>query len=93
MYIRTAISSFSCGILGRPLATRRFILALIPSRTQSANRLRSSFFNHTHQLSLIPSEEESGKLLNLLSLVGTPVQGVLTKMDILRAPLIEEGRK
>lgn len=46
-----------------------------------------------NQLSLIPSEEESEKLLNLLSLMGTPVQGVFTKMDILRAPLIDEGRK
>ena len=27
------------------------------------------------QLSLIPSEEESEKLLNLLSLMGVPVQG------------------
>lgn len=45
------------------------------------------------QLSLIPSEEESEKLLNLLSLMGVPVQGAFTKMDILRAPLIDEGRK
>lgn len=37
------------------------------------------------QLSLIPSEEESEKLLNLLSLMGMPVQGAFTKMDILRA--------
>lgn len=47
----------------------------------------------TNQLSLIPSEEESEKLLNLLSLMGTPIQGALTKMDILRAPLIDESRK
>ncbi|MBK4841304.1 transposase [Enterococcus faecium] len=46
-----------------------------------------------NQLSLIPSEEGSEKLLNLLSLMGTPVQGAFTKMDILRAPLIDEGRK
>lgn len=44
----------------------------------------------TNQLSLIPSEEESENLLNLLSLVDTPVQGAFTK---LRAPLIDEGRK
>nr|WP_242384892.1 DUF4158 domain-containing protein [Enterococcus faecalis] len=47
----------------------------------------------TNQLSLIPSEEKSEKLLKLLSLMGTPIQGALTKMDILRAPLIDESRK
>lgn len=47
----------------------------------------------TNQLSLIPSEEESEELLNLLSLMGTPIQEALTKMDILRAPLIDESRK
>ncbi len=47
----------------------------------------------TNQLSLIPSEEEPDKLLNLLSLMGTPVQGTLTNLDILRAPLIDESRK
>lgn len=33
MYIRTAISNFSCGTLGRTIATPRFLLASIPSRT------------------------------------------------------------
>lgn len=45
------------------------------------------------QLIAVPSKEECNQLLNLLHLIGTPIYGATIKLDLLRAPLVDDSRK
>lgn len=45
------------------------------------------------QLIAVPPEEDHSQLLNLLELIGTPMYGATIKLDILRAPLVDDSRK
>lgn len=45
------------------------------------------------QLVAVPSKEESNQLLSLLHLIGTPIYGATIKLDLLRAPLVDDSRK